>query len=714
MENNLNFIGDIPITTIKEDLFNFEHYASKVQTLIQANSNNSDPLTFGIYGKWGEGKTSFLNLIENKIDLWKKSSKDKGILKYHFNPWRYSTEEEMLFDFFDGLAKSMFLEKNTNLKKVGKGILKFSRYLKAVKISASIGISSSNKLTAAFEPSEILKALGEDFVGKDVTLDKLKDEINVNLKKANYKVAVFIDDLDRLDKEEIYTILKLVKLNGNFQNFIYLITLDSEQVSKAISKRYGDEIQDGKFFLEKIINIPIHLPRIEEEDLKYFFEIKFKLIKDNLFSILKTNKEEELKLIIYEFSGKFFDSPREILRVLNSFFIGAFSIGDEVNLRDLFWIESLKVKDEKLHSNLKNYQIDGFQFINTAIDFNDKASENAPLINGTRANISQKHSKSFSLFNLLFPIKTSKFPLSKPLDTAELDRNLKINSVLHYEKYFSYHSLRKVSNVKLKMIEQKIKEENVIELKELLKDFFNEGVEHKVYYKFEDLIKNTSVHEGRNFFFEFVLENLSLLPEYGKDLFGIDSLSRIVEDIAKILVTDKVIDDDLIIKLANKLDVNQLCHFTRKFKDDLPIKLSLERLIVDKTVFSVDGEPFYYKVSNMPNKMIMKYWRKHESQDFLTKIEESLDSKKSIALLIRNFPGFWNGEYFGTLTKQNYDYMKSLIDVDLVIKKLISFDKSLVDMIDVKSYEFTDKDENTIEESVEQFVYWYKLEQSQK
>ncbi|WP_034062511.1 KAP family P-loop NTPase fold protein [Lacinutrix jangbogonensis] len=306
MSENTHFLGDNPIERIEDDLFNFEHYALKVQQLIQLNSNDSNPLTIGIYGKWGEGKTSFLKLIENKIDVWKKTEAQKGILKYHFNPWRYSTEEEMLFDFFDGLAKTMFVDKNSNLQKVGKGILRFSKYLKAVKISASAGISTTNKISATFEPSEIFKALGEDFVGKDITLDKLKDKVNEALKVSNYKIVVFIDDIDRLDKDEIYTILKIVKLNGNFNNFIYLIPLDSEHVSKAISKRYGDEIKDGRFFLEKIINIPIHLPRIEEEDLKYFFESKFDLIKKSLFKKLKTNKEEEFILILYEFSGRFF------------------------------------------------------------------------------------------------------------------------------------------------------------------------------------------------------------------------------------------------------------------------------------------------------------------------------------------------------------------------------------------------------------------------
>ena len=94
--------------------------------------------------------------------------------------------------------------------------------------------------------------------------------------------------------------MKLIKLNANFSNFIFIVNLDSEQVAKAIKHRYGDEVLDGKLFLEKIINIPIHLPRIEEEDLKEFFRKRLFQIKTNLGLKNSEKIEEELKAILPE------------------------------------------------------------------------------------------------------------------------------------------------------------------------------------------------------------------------------------------------------------------------------------------------------------------------------------------------------------------------------------------------------------------------------
>ena len=125
-EQNGFFLTEEAITSLDGDLFDFKSYARKIQKLIQNNSSNPAPLTIGIYGKWGSGKTSFLNLIEKEIDIFSKDPDQKGIIKYHFNPWRYSSEDELLFDFFDGLAKALQYNGNSKREKIGKGIIKLS------------------------------------------------------------------------------------------------------------------------------------------------------------------------------------------------------------------------------------------------------------------------------------------------------------------------------------------------------------------------------------------------------------------------------------------------------------------------------------------------------------------------------------------------------------------------------------------------------------
>ncbi len=93
---------------------------------------------------------------------------------------------------------------------------------------------------------------------------------------------IFIDDIDRLDDNEIYTLFKLVKLNANFENFIFILNFDEEQVAKALMKRSGKEVEDGKKYLEKIINIPIHLPKIKINLLERLFRNQLAIVLQNL------------------------------------------------------------------------------------------------------------------------------------------------------------------------------------------------------------------------------------------------------------------------------------------------------------------------------------------------------------------------------------------------------------------------------------------------
>lgn len=711
MADSIHFLGDNAINKPEEDLFNFKHYAEKVQKLIQLNSSNPEPITIGIYGKWGEGKTSFLNLIENKIDHFEKKEGDKEYLKFHFNPWRYSSEDEMLFDFFDALSKKFYVKENTNLQEVGKWISKYSKYLKAVKISATVGMPKIFNSKVSFDVNEIFEALGEDLKGDKLTLDSLKNKVNDTIKASNFKVVVFIDDLDRLDKEEIYTILKLIKLNANFSNFIFIVNLDSKQVAKAIKHRYGDDIEDGKSFLEKIINIPIHLPRIEEADLKEFFRNRFFQIKTNL-GLKKSEKiEEEFKQIDMEFSGSYFSSPREIIRVLNSFFIGAFAIAEEINLRDLFWIEYIKIKNESCYSLIKNYSNkSGFSIFQSIIDFNDD-DESKDVVKGTRKNIIETYSNVSDVINSLFPINHQDDTfLHYKLDSSLLEKELRINSSEHFDKYFSYHTFRKISSLKINKIEQLIKDNDSSELILLFKDLFiDESQHYKMLYRIEVIIKDLKVENGRDFFYEFLVNNLGLIPESKRDMYGLDYRIRLIELIASILNEDVENNNkNVSLQLAEKLNIYQLCHFTRKFKDDKSYKKEFEKSIVLKTQKFDTENPFYKDPTNNPNKMIMHYWKLGDEYEFNKYIEKTINNEENIKLLIRNFPTFWNNSYFGGLEQDNYRYMKKLVDVDFIYKKIREFNPELVEGIDFGTYEFSYDKENTIEQNLEQFIYWYK------
>lgn len=701
-------LKDTPISNKTEDIFNFGYYAEKVNTIIQTNTKNSEPIVIGIHGKWGDGKTSFMNLIKEGLSEFKNTDGSRRILEYDFNPWRYSTEDEMLFDFFDGLAKTLLIQEKDYLKKAGKLIIKFSRYLKAIKFSASIGVPN-NEAKATFEPSEILKALGEDLQGEEVTLEKIKSQIDNELEKSDYTVAIFIDDIDRLDKNEIYTLLKIIKLNANFKNLIYIIALDPNQVAKAIHHRYGTDKEDGKLFLEKIINIPILLPKIEKEDLQQFFENNFK----HITTLLNINdKKEEYKNILYSFNSLNLNSPREIKRVLNSFFISAFAIGEEVNLRDLFFIECLKIKNYMCYNEIKKYSREYFSDIAGVIDFNDSDSGEKP--NGFRKKLIDEHISDINIINSLFPTDTSSLPINIDLDPKSFDRELRINSPEHFDKYFSYHPFRKISDLKIRDIKRNVQQRQADGIITIISELIKQNVSHenKVIYKIDRLIDEFEKFEERNFFFKTLLKNINIIPETEKDLFGLNHKIRLIEKIAVILKENERANKEIAIELGELLEYKNLCYFTRKFSIDGELRSDLYKIITDKVkVLSLDT-PFYDEPDNMENKMLMTAWKETDPKGFKEYIARTLN-KDNIKLLIRNFPPFWNNQDFGGLSKESYDYMKTLIDTDLIYKNLIKYYPKYEKNENVREYsldDYIDSDGATIEENTLQFIYWYRKE----
>jgi predicted KAP-like P-loop ATPase len=140
-------------------------------------------------------------------------------------------------------------------------------------------IIPSNALKLGIEVPNTIKLSGLD-VGRtiegwgeklsEVTLDERKENLEKFLEDKKKKIIIMIDDIDRLDKNEIQTVLKLVKLLANFKHTTYILAFDAEMVSAAIGSNYGGDKDSGKDFLEKIIQVPILLPKISRDALESF------------------------------------------------------------------------------------------------------------------------------------------------------------------------------------------------------------------------------------------------------------------------------------------------------------------------------------------------------------------------------------------------------------------------------------------------------------
>jgi len=714
MENKNLITNEIAIKSIKEDLLNYHPFANKAQKIIQGYSNNPEPLTIGIYGKWGSGKSSLLNLIERNIEVFHKEKDDKPYIKFHYNPWLYQTKDEMLFDFFDTLSRKLNYIQNDNLKKAGKLIKKYSRYLKSVKLSASGGIPKLFNAGVTIEPYEILQKIGEDLEGEEKSLNELKDDIDNTLSNSDKKIIIFIDDVDRLDKDEIFTLFKLIKINADFKNLIFIVCLDPDYVSKAIHQRYGNDIHSGQEFLDKIINIPIELPLIEEADLDYFVKEKLKPVLS-----AKNLKKVDFDELISSVKGEYFNSPREVIRIVNSFSISYFAIGDEVNAHDLFWIEFMKIKYPISYKLIKKYagSFKSNLIFADIIDFNDTIS-NSNSESGLRKDLLENHKESYRIINFLFPmdrkgiISANMGPEIKPKNV--LDAELRINHVSHFEKYFSFHIKGKISELSFSSFKAKIITNDSEGALKLLNEMIKNIGERKMTYRIISEIEIIN-EENTKELINFLVDNINLFQEVTNvNSHSVEILIQIVERLSSNLDSHT----ELISSIANRISHLELCYFIGALQNSGIKEPFLEKLftkLISKVIELDKNEQPFFKNRNI-SKMIMRIWAKLDLKVFSEYLIEHLNSRDNIYSFITSFPTIWNESINGVFKEVDYKFLTETLGLNSkfiydILKNNISEIKSIT-FKDIDN-KWDDQSNNTPLKNIEQFVYWHLLKEKQ-
>jgi predicted KAP-like P-loop ATPase len=229
---------DAPISDPRLDVFDREPFARRIADTIGERKDPSS-LVVGIYGPWGDGKTTVLNFIRGRLKDY------QSVICVSFNPWRMEGEQALLQGFFATLAEVLDKELTTSSEKLGDILKKYGALLK---------VAPGGWGDAAVGAGTALSA---------VSLDELRNRISGMLRDTGKRVVVIMDDIDRLDRGEIQAIFRLVKLTGDFENTAYVLAFDEEMVASAVGEKYasssGKTYEAGVNFLEKIVQVPLHL-----------------------------------------------------------------------------------------------------------------------------------------------------------------------------------------------------------------------------------------------------------------------------------------------------------------------------------------------------------------------------------------------------------------------------------------------------------------------
>jgi len=304
------------------DLLDFSPYTNTLLDIIRDPATEG-PLVIGLFGTWGSGKTSLMKFVQHELQ---RDSTRKFRLAW-FDAWKYEKEDALwralLLRVIDNLRDRNAVGKDetqepfkTEISHLEERLYRDVEWQEKGGLTIDLpklagGIAAmAVRLPFALLPgvaAEAVKAaqsaIGE---GKDVgsvlgafdrrviehhqaqlrSIEQFQEEfgrlVQIRVVARDERLVVFVDDLDRCLPDKAIEVLEAIKLFLDVKGCIFLLGLDQEVVTRGIKVKYRDFAVDegegsekhipidGANYLEKIIQLPFRLPKIEPRAMQPF------------------------------------------------------------------------------------------------------------------------------------------------------------------------------------------------------------------------------------------------------------------------------------------------------------------------------------------------------------------------------------------------------------------------------------------------------------
>ncbi len=273
------------------DFLDFDYLINILKDIIE--DETLLPSSVGVYGDWGSGKSSLISMSMNTFN------KDEDTVCLVFNGWLFEGYEDaktaLMGSILDKIQENRKLSKKAVICISGlyKSIDKMKLLKNGVKYGADIfltgGIGTITDLTLNSIVSKVkdkTKDVDTDGIIKTIKDELSNKEIRQNIKEFQKSFAellketkikrlvVFIDELDRCSPDTILETLEAIRLFLFAGNTVFIIGADERHISYAVKRKFdkieGQQIDIGKEYLEKIIQYPIRIPRLNSKEVEFY------------------------------------------------------------------------------------------------------------------------------------------------------------------------------------------------------------------------------------------------------------------------------------------------------------------------------------------------------------------------------------------------------------------------------------------------------------
>lgn len=302
-----------------EHPISLKQYAQSIVNRLLATDIKEESFAVGITSEWGAGKTTFLHLLQETI------GDSANIVE--FNPWMCRTPEQVTSDFFSSLRHQL----SECYPALSRPIKQYAKHIDSISF-----------------PASKLFSLELSNIADTNDLFRRKKELSKKFSQLDKPVVVIIDDIDRLERNEVFEVLRLIRNTADLSNVIYLVAYDKDYVVSVLNEKRS--VEEAANYLEKIFQLEIQLPMVPEDMI--WSTLLDEFAKQVFFEPTFDNEDKRLILLILSTYRRVKRFSR--LFSLNYSYLQRRETSVDLVWRDVFWLDMLQVYDKRIYDTLCN------------------------------------------------------------------------------------------------------------------------------------------------------------------------------------------------------------------------------------------------------------------------------------------------------------------------------------------------------------------------
>jgi hypothetical protein len=335
------FEADRPIDQSGHERLGYKSFIDALARAIQ-NQPKGDGLVIALNGKWGSGKTSVVNLVLESLWLNGRAAKEDKILLLKFEPWLLGTHRALVAEFFATLERKLTREigfrAGRAARRVARTLAKNAdpvASLTAVTVDAAGGSGLVTLATTLLKP--LAKFVPESWYRHG--LPEQKSQLQDLLRKQGVRILVVIDDIDRLEPEEVKQVLSMLKSVADLPNATYLLPMDID----VVRRKLGDT-SDTSSFLEKVVQASLEMPSASREAIEAMLIRGLGDLTQDTEFVLE-HWQASIQLVI----DAYIKTPRAAVQLVNAVRMVWPSIRSEAYIPDVLGIEAIRLFDRNTY-----------------------------------------------------------------------------------------------------------------------------------------------------------------------------------------------------------------------------------------------------------------------------------------------------------------------------------------------------------------------------